>query len=94
MYTAIAQTRNVNIEPSSLLLKRTRTEKRSYQYNKFLSHRYTYFDNLSRSIPLYLAYIARVFLASSPISIHSGLSCLNTSHRSYHLTVVVHLQGP
>ena len=34
MYTAIAQTRNINIEASSLLLERTSTEKRSYQYNK------------------------------------------------------------
>ena len=67
MYTAIAQTRNINIEASSLLLDTTSTEKRSYQYNKFLSYRYKYFDDLSRSILLYLAYIARIFLASSPI---------------------------
>jgi len=67
MYTAIAQTRNINIEASSLLLDRTSTEKRSYQYNKFLSYRYEYFDDLSRSIPLYLAYITRVFLTISPI---------------------------
>jgi len=67
MYTAIAQTRNINIEASSLLLETTSTEKRSYQYNKFLSYRYNYFEDLFRSIPLYLAYIPRVFLASSPI---------------------------
>jgi len=36
MYTAIAQTQNINIEPSSLLLDTTCTEKRSYQYMKFL----------------------------------------------------------
>jgi len=35
MYTAIAQTRNINIEASSLLLDTASTEKRSYQYNKF-----------------------------------------------------------
>ena len=34
MYTAIAQTRNINIEASSRLLDTTSTEKRSYQYNK------------------------------------------------------------
>jgi len=34
MYTAIAQTRNINIEASSLLLETTSTENRSYQYNK------------------------------------------------------------
>jgi len=34
MYTAIAQTRNINIEASSLLLRTTSREKRSYQYNK------------------------------------------------------------
>jgi len=34
MYTAIAQTQNINIEASSLLLRTTSTEKRSYQYNK------------------------------------------------------------
>jgi len=67
MYTAIAQMRNINIKASSQLLDTTSTEKRCYQYNKFLSHRYTYFDNLSRSITLYLSYIARVFLVSSPI---------------------------
>jgi len=36
MYNAIAQTRNINIEASLLLLRTTRTEKRSSQYNKFL----------------------------------------------------------
>jgi len=36
MYTAIAQTRNINIEASSLLLRGRSTEKRSYQYNKLL----------------------------------------------------------
>jgi len=35
MHTAIAQTRNINIEASWLLLDTTRTEKRSSQYNKF-----------------------------------------------------------
>jgi len=67
MYTAFAQTWNINIKASSLLLDTTSTEKRSYQYNKFLPYCYQYFDDLSRSIPLYLAYITRVFLASSPI---------------------------
>jgi len=36
MYTVIAQMWNINIEASSLLLDTTSTEKRSYQYNKFL----------------------------------------------------------
>ena len=67
MYTAIAQTRNINIEASWLLLETTSTEKRSYQYHKFLSYHYQSFDDLPRSIPLYLAYIARLSLASSPI---------------------------
>jgi len=69
MYTAIAQTRNINIEASSLLLKSTSTEKRSYQYNKLstLLYRYQYFDDLCRGKSLYLAYITRVFLTSSPI---------------------------
>ena len=45
MYTAIAQTRNINIKASSLLLDTTSTEKRSYQYNKFLLKIVTkYFD--------------------------------------------------
>ena len=51
MYTAIAQTRNINIEASSLLLDTTSTEKRSYQYNKLstLLYRYQYLDYLHRS---------------------------------------------
>jgi len=36
MYTAIAYTRNINIDASSLLLETSSMEKRSYQYNKFL----------------------------------------------------------
>jgi len=67
MYTAIAQTRNINIQASSLLLDTTSTEKRLYQYNTFLSYLYQYLDYLPRSILLYLAYITRVFLVSSPI---------------------------
>jgi len=51
MYTSIAQTRNINIEASSLLLETTSTEKRSYQYNKLstLLYGYQYFDDLHRS---------------------------------------------
>ena len=47
MYTAIAQTRNINIEASSLLLETTSTETRSYQYNNLstLFYRYQYFDH-------------------------------------------------
>ena len=67
MYTAIAQTQNINIEVSSLLLDTTSTEKRSYQYKKFLSYHYHYFDYLPRSILLCLAYITRVFLVRSLI---------------------------
>jgi len=67
MYTAIAQTQNINIQASSLLLDTTSTEKTSYQYNKFLSDRYKYFDYLPRSILVYLAYSTCLFLASSPI---------------------------
>jgi len=63
MYTAIAQTRNINIEASSLVLDTTSTEKRSYQYNKLstLLYRYQHFDDLDRSESFYLAYITRVF---------------------------------
>jgi len=69
MYTAIAQMRNIYIEASSLLLRKTSTEKRSYQYNKLstLLYRYQYFDDLYRSKSLSLAYITHVFLTSSPI---------------------------
>ena len=69
MYAVIVQTRNINIEASSLLLNTTSTEKRSYQYNKLspLLYRYQYFDYLYRSEFLYLAYITRIFLTSSPI---------------------------
>jgi len=57
MYTVIAQTRNINIEASSLLLDTTRTEKTSYLYNKLsaLLYRYQYFEDLCRSESLYLA---------------------------------------
>jgi len=50
MYTAIAQMRNINIEASSLLLRTTSTEKRSYQYNRLF---YTFISVpiLRRSIP-------------------------------------------
>ena len=69
MDTSIGQTRNLNIEASSLLLDTTSTEKGSYQYNKFstLLHCYQYFDYLYRSELLYLPYITRLFLTSSPI---------------------------
>ena len=69
MYTAIAQTRSIKIEASSLQLDTTSTEQRSYQYNKLstLLYRYQCFDDLYPSKPLYLAYITRVFLTSSPI---------------------------
>ena len=69
MYAVIVQTRNINIEASSPLLNTTSTEKRSYQYNKLspLLYRYQYFDYLYRSELLYLAYITRIFLTSSPI---------------------------
>ena len=49
IYTTIAQTRNINIEASSQLLHTTCTEKRFYQYNKFLLDRYQYFDDLYQS---------------------------------------------
>ena len=50
MYTAIAQTRNIHIEASSLLLDTTSMEKRSYQYNRFSTlNRYQYSDSLYRS---------------------------------------------
>jgi len=69
MYSAIAQTWNINIEASSLLLETTSAEKRSYQYNKLytLLYRYQYFDYLYRSEFFYLAYITPVLLTSSPI---------------------------
>jgi len=48
MYTAIAQTRNINIEASLLLLDTTSTEKGSYEYNKLstLLYHYQHFDDL------------------------------------------------
>jgi len=67
MYTAITQTGDINIEASSRLLDRTSMENRSYQYNMFSYYRYQYFNHLHRSILLYLAYIAHVFLTSSLI---------------------------
>ena len=67
MYTAIAQTRNINIVAFSLLLDTTSTKKRSFQYNRFLLYRYQYFDDLSQGTLLYLAYITLVFLTCSPI---------------------------
>ena len=70
MYTVIAQTRNINIEASSLLLKEEGARRRDLiniiSYSTLL-HRYHYFDDLYRSEQLYLAYITRVFLTSSPI---------------------------
>jgi len=51
MYTAIAQTRNINIEASSLVLKTTSTEKRSYQYNK-LFYTFISLPILRQSIPM------------------------------------------
>ena len=50
MYTAIAQTRNIIIEASSLLLRTRSTEKRFYQYNK-LYYTFIYLPILRRSIP-------------------------------------------
>jgi len=49
MYTAIAQTRNINIEVSSRLLDTTSTEKRSYQYNN-LFYTFILLPILRRSI--------------------------------------------
>jgi len=70
MYTAIAQTRNINIEASSLLLDKKQARRRDLiniiSYSTLL-YRYQYFDDPYRSKPLYLAYITRVFLTSSPI---------------------------
>ena len=63
MYTAIAQMRNINIEASSLLLRTTSTEKRSYQYNKLF---YTLI-----SLPLLRRSISKQTIISS---LHS--SCL------------------
>jgi len=50
MYTAIAQTRNINIEASSWLLETTSTEKRFYQYNK-LFYTFISLPILRQSIP-------------------------------------------
>jgi len=49
MYTAIRHTWNLNIKASSLQLDTRSTEKRSYEYNKFLLDRYQYFHNLRQS---------------------------------------------
>jgi len=64
MYTAIAQTRNINIEASSRLLDTTSTEKRSYQYNKLF---YTFI-----SLPILRRSISKQTIISS--SLH--YSCL------------------
>jgi len=70
MYTAIAQTRNINIEGFSQLLKTIRTEKRSYPYNKFLLFVATNISTLYIEVqPLHLAYLTGVFLMSSPTDI-------------------------
>jgi len=69
MYTGIAQTRNINIEASSLLFE-TKARRRDLiniiSYSTLL-YRYQYFDDPNRSKLLYLAYITRVFLTSSHI---------------------------
>ena len=57
MYTAIAQTRNINSEASSLLLRTTSTEKRSYQYNKLF---YTFI-----SLPILRRSISKQVIISS-----------------------------
>ena len=75
MYTAIAQTRNINIKASSLLLRTTSTEKRSYQYNKLF---YTLI-----SLPLLRRSISKQTIISS---LH--YSCLLTEF-SYIITIKV-----
>jgi len=57
MYTAIAQTRNINIEASSRLLDTPRTEKRSYHYNKLF---YTFI-----SLPILPRSISKLTIISS-----------------------------
>jgi len=47
IYTAIAQTRNINIEASLRLLETISTEKRSYHYTKF------YIFNLTNTSTIY-----------------------------------------
>jgi len=49
MYTAIAQTRKINIKASSRLLDTTSPEKRSYEYNK-LFYTFILLPILGRSI--------------------------------------------
>ena len=92
MYTAGAQTRNIIIKASLLLLDTTSMEQSSYTCNKLLSYHYQSFDYLPRSILFYLAYITLVFLASSPIEIDSDPSCPNTARRRYHLTSIARAQ--
>jgi len=87
MYTAIAQTRNINIEASLLLLDTTSTKKRYYQYNRF----YLIATNnlmIYTKVPLlYPAYMTRVFLTNAPRQDDPGPSCRNTLRWSDNLTV-------
>jgi len=61
MYTVITQTWNINIEVFSLQLRATSREKRFYQYNKFTTISYQYFDDLQEV----LYYIYSTVLVSS-----------------------------
>jgi len=87
MYTVIAQTRNINIEPSSQLLNTTSTKKRSYQYNKFdtlsLINTSTIYTEVNIISSLHYSCLLNEF---SDIINDSGPTCRNTSGRSYHLT--------
>ena len=92
MYTAIAQTRNINIEASSLLLDTTSTEKRSYQYNKLF---YTFISlpiprrSISKQVIISSLHYSCLLNEFSDIITIKGPSCRNTLRRSYHLTETV-----
>ena len=89
MYTAISQTRNINIEASSRLLDTTSTEKRSYQYNKLF---YTFISlpilrrSISKQVIISSLHYSCFLNEFSDIITIKGPSCRNTSRRSYHLT--------
>ena len=87
IYTTIAQTRNINIQATSLLLKPTSTEQRSYQYNRFstLSLPIPWLSE-SRVFPLstrYYTCLPSEFSDTDAL----GHTCQNHSSWSYHPTV-------
>ena len=87
MYTAIAYTRNIIIEASSLQLDTTSTEKRSYQYNKVLHFIVTNTSTIYTEVTFISSLQYSCLLSEFSDINDSGPSCWNTSHRRYHLSL-------